>query len=149
MKAGPTYLKDHTRVKDVIISTTDADIDLLISTNAPKAIEQIISSQGEGPYAVRTLLGWVVNGPLKAGTCNDIPSHTVSRISGHKLHEMLIAQYNTDFSERSYEEVKELSIEDRCFLKIANEINQNCGWTLKLLFTKDNVVLPYNRCIAE
>lgn len=120
-ESGSHRPEDHTRVKDAIISTTDADIDLLIGTNAPKTIEQIISSQGEGPYAVRTLLGWVVNGPLKAGTCNDIPSHTVSRISGHKLHEMLIAQYNTDFSERSYEEVKELSIEDRCFLKIANE----------------------------
>ncbi|KAJ8372561.1 hypothetical protein AAFF_G00281380 [Aldrovandia affinis] len=40
----------------------DADIDLLIGINVPKAMEpwHIINSQGNGPYAVKTLFGWVV-----------------------------------------------------------------------------------------
>ncbi len=44
----------------------DADIELLIGVNIPKALEpwQFINSEGNGPYAVCTLLGWVVNGPI-------------------------------------------------------------------------------------
>lgn len=140
-------------LKDVKISTIDADIGMLIGTNAPKAIEpwQIINSQGEGPYAVRTLLGWVVNGPLREGTQSKIHPLRVNRISVHNLHEMLIAQYNTDFSERACEEIKEMSIEDKRFLKIADESAKivDGHYSLKLPFRNDDSALPNNRCIAE
>ena len=45
------------------ISTTDSDVDLLIGVNVPKAMEpwDVISSADEGPFAVKTLLGWVIN----------------------------------------------------------------------------------------
>ena len=84
-------------LRGVQISTINAGIELLIGTNATKAIEpwQIINSKGDGPYAMRTMLGWVINGPLGTGSNNVMPSHTVNRISVHNLHELLIAQYNT------------------------------------------------------
>ena len=46
----------------------DADIELLIGIDVPKAMEpwEIINSEGNGPYAVKTLFGWVVNGPLSS-----------------------------------------------------------------------------------
>lgn len=42
-----------------------ASVDLLIGSNAPKLLEplEVIPSQRNGPYAIRTSLGWVVNGP--------------------------------------------------------------------------------------
>ena len=45
----------------------DADIGILIGNNVPRAVEpwEVINSEGDGPYAVRTLLGWCVNGPLR------------------------------------------------------------------------------------
>lgn len=45
-------------LRNVQISTINADIDLLIGANAPKAIEpwQIINSEGDGPNALKTLL---------------------------------------------------------------------------------------------
>ena len=45
-------------------------MDLLIGVNVPKAMEpwRIINSQRNGPYAVRTRLGWVVNGPLNVSS---------------------------------------------------------------------------------
>ena len=60
-------------LQDLKLPTIDADISLLIGTNAPKVMEplQVINSQGEGPYTVRTLHGWVVNGPLRGGSAND------------------------------------------------------------------------------
>ncbi|KAK0133432.1 hypothetical protein N1851_031063 [Merluccius polli] len=140
-------------LRNVNISTINAGIDLLIGTNAPKAIEpwQIINSEGDGPYAIKTLLGWVVNGPLGAGTSNVMPSHTVNRILVHNLHEMVIAQYNTDFSEKLCEEVKEMSVEDRRFLKIADDSAEilDGHYSLKLPFRKEDTTLPNNRYLGE
>ena len=44
----------------------EAEVGLLIGANAFKTMEpwEIISSQNDGPYAVKTALGWVVNGPI-------------------------------------------------------------------------------------
>lgn len=40
---------------------------MLIVANVPKEMEplQVVSSVDDGPYAVRTMLGWVVNGPIR------------------------------------------------------------------------------------
>ncbi|XP_071819881.1 uncharacterized protein [Apostichopus japonicus] len=45
------------------------EVGLLIGQNAHKALEpwEVVNSQGDGPYAVRTCLGWTVNGPIKSG----------------------------------------------------------------------------------
>lgn len=73
----------------VHIPSIKANVDLLIGTNAPKLLEpwEVINSQGNGPYAVRTVLGWVVNGPLDGGSDVDQELHsaTVNRVSVCKL----------------------------------------------------------------
>lgn len=55
-------------------------IDLLIGTDSPKVLEpwELVNSQGEGPYAMKTLLGWVFYGPLRGS--ND------SRDSNNSTH---------------------------------------------------------------
>lgn len=54
-------------LKDIQVPRTRADIELLISTNASKLMEpwEVSNSQGDGPYAVRTLQEWVINDPLQ------------------------------------------------------------------------------------
>lgn len=44
----------------------DSEIELLIGLNVPKALEplQVIPSVHDGPYTIKTILGWTVNGPL-------------------------------------------------------------------------------------
>ncbi len=44
-----------------------ASVDLLIGSNAPKLLEpwDIVNSCGGGPYAIKTVLGWVINGPVQ------------------------------------------------------------------------------------
>lgn len=46
------------------LTSINAEVDLLIGNNAPKLLEpwEVINSQGNGPYGVRTVPGWVVNG---------------------------------------------------------------------------------------
>ena len=54
-------------LKEIHLPHIEADIGLLIGANVPKAMEpwEVVSSVGNGPYAVRTKLGWTVNGPLR------------------------------------------------------------------------------------
>ncbi len=141
-----------TYLNKVRLPSISAKVELLIGTNAPKLLEpwEVINSRGEGPYAVRTLLGWVVNGPLRNSHVGDAVSVTVNRISVASLEELLISQYNQEFSELSSEEKTEMSIEDKRFLKIASEaVLQNGHYHLKLPFRRTNVSMPNNRQMAE
>lgn len=70
-------------LQNIIIPEIDGNIELLIGTNASKVIEpwEIINSQGERPYAVRTLVGWVINGPLKETKTNTTTEHMSARVN--------------------------------------------------------------------
>lgn len=134
----------------------DSDIDLLIGTNASKVIEpwELINSQEDGPYDVRTKVGWVLNGPLRAG--NDSRSKsgnsiTANRISLVQLEEMMVQQYNHDFNEKTSEEQAEMSREDLKFMNImhSSSVLKDGHYSLDLPFRSENSILPNNRCIAE
>ncbi len=103
---------------------------------------QVINSHGDGPYAIRTALGWDINGPLQENGSNveaEFPSAVVNRISVCRLDEMLSKQYNHDFNERAMEE-KGLSREDIKFIEIVeNSATLEDGhYSLKLPFIKGN-----------
>ncbi|XP_059411032.1 uncharacterized protein LOC132144237 [Carassius carassius] len=54
-------------LEEVHLPQIDVGIGLLIGTNVPKILEpwKVINSRGDEPYAVKTILGWIVNGPLE------------------------------------------------------------------------------------
>jgi len=82
-------------LEGITVPSFEAEVELLIGTNAPKLMDpwEIINSQGEGPYAVRTQLGWVVNGPLRGGEPRKgkmgHPAVTANRISVARLKEQI------------------------------------------------------------
>lgn len=59
-------IKEWRYLKEVKLPYIDADIGLLIGNDIPQLMEpwNVINSQGTGPYAVDTRIGWVVNGLL-------------------------------------------------------------------------------------
>ena len=67
-------LLQWTHLKDVKLTEIDSEVDLLIGTNVPRALEpwEVIRSADGGPYAVKTILGWTVNGPLRGGCINNL-----------------------------------------------------------------------------
>ncbi|XP_031438690.2 uncharacterized protein LOC116224090 [Clupea harengus] len=141
-------------ISEVQLLQIDSGIDLLIGMNAANLMEpwQVINSQEDGPYAVRTLLGWVVNGPL--GGCSkgvDKATVTANRISLVNLQELLVSQYNTDFNERVYDEKSEMSVDDKKFLNIANASVKviEGHYCINLPFKADKVTMPNNRVSAE
>lgn len=85
---------------------------------------EVVNSEGNGPYAVKTQLGLVVNGPLYSNPCMDedgLPYLKANRISIANIEELLVQQYNQDFPEQHHSEKSELSIEDKQFLKKASD----------------------------
>ena len=95
------------------LHSINANIEILIGMNVPKAMQpwQVVNSQGNGPYAVKTLLGWVVNGPLNSCSATEetgSTSVTVNRISMDNIKDLLINQYNNDFPEKDYEEKRDV-----------------------------------------
>ena len=68
------------------IPNLKANVDLLIGTNAHRILEpwEVINSSGNGPYAIKTVLGWVVNGPLNGNSGaseEELPLAMMNRIS--------------------------------------------------------------------
>ncbi|XP_072768487.1 uncharacterized protein [Nerophis lumbriciformis] len=149
-------LKHWPYLNHITLPEIDSDIDLLIGTNASKVLEpwEVVNSQEDGPYAVRTLLGWVIYGPLKGDDTsrhNGCPVAGVNRISILNLEELLVKQYNQDFSERSSKEIEEMSREEEKFLDIVSHSAKikDEHYCLNLPFKEEDPIMPNNRCIAE
>lgn len=92
-------------LKEIELKSISADIEILTGINVPKAMEpwKIVNSHGNGPYVVKTVLGWVVNGQLNSCPSMDetrLTSVMANRISVENLQDLLIRQYNHDFPEK-------------------------------------------------
>lgn len=141
-------------LSNVQVPSIEANVDLLIGTNASKLLEpwEVINSRGNGPYAVKTILGWVVNGPLQASSVaeNGLSVASVNRISVSRLEEMLSNQYNHDFNEQNSEQ-QGMSREDLRFLKIMDDSAQlvNGHYSVKMPFRNDQFALPNNLCVVK
>ncbi|KAL7880597.1 hypothetical protein SRHO_G00028510 [Serrasalmus rhombeus] len=143
--------------KEVRLPQIDADVEMLIGMNAHSAMEpwKIIHSQDDGPYAIKTTLGWVVNGPLKKDNDHK-PSHfshgvSVNRVSVSNVDSMLLRQYNHDFPEQACEEKSEMSREDIQFMRCVTETTKkiNGHYCIGMPLRNKDVVMPNNKCVAE
>ena len=142
---------------EVTLPTIDADVGLLIGTNVHKALEpwQVINSRDNGPYAVKTALGWIVNGPLKehkdTDTDNDTCTQvTVNRVSIENVEQLLVQQFNQDFPERGCDEKQEMSHEDKQFMDSVTASAYHADGHHYIGLPKKNpaVIMPNNRSAA-
>lgn len=144
-------------LRDAHIPHINADVELLIGANASKLMEpwEVINSRGEGPYAVKTLLGWVINGPLQGNSASQWENgHTtaiVNRIGVDRLEELLISQYNQDFSERLFNDKEKMSVEEKRFMEIMESSVQlkDGHYMMKLPFKDRHVHMPNNYSVAK
>lgn len=143
-------------LKHVYLPEIDAGIELLIGTNVPKAMEplQVIHSVDNGPYAIRTMLGWTVNGPLKGDRDvmnGELPELSVNRVSVVNLDDLWQQQFNTDFPECSMDEQPSMSRGDQRFMElVTNSVKQVDGhFQINLPLRKGDVNMPNNKKIVE
>lgn len=124
-KAIPVTQEDVDKwphLQGVRIPSISADVGLLIGTDVAKALEpeEIIHSVKDGPYVVRTALGWTVNGPLRENirirTKRGYPQIKMNRISVARLEELWTQQFKCDFPENAQGEHLEMSKEEQLFM---------------------------------
>ncbi|XP_028394395.1 uncharacterized protein LOC114518573 [Dendronephthya gigantea] len=166
------------KIKDKIPPCqADLQIGLLIGCNCPKAIKpkEVISGKGEEPYAVRTLLGWCIVGPVASAsestdnvdigpsTCNCIatrevlpearlgPTFALNTSTKEEINPSVVKQlFELDFSEKHSSNLS-LSRDNRKFLEIVKQgIHQldNNHYELPLPLKDGNINLPNNRDVA-
>ncbi|XP_028408735.1 uncharacterized protein LOC114531302 [Dendronephthya gigantea] len=87
----------------VKIATIAQDVGLLIGSDVPSALQpiEVRESNGEGPFATRTALGWTLNGPLgrestKTPTVNSIQADS-------KLDRQFERFCNLEFNDNQYD----------------------------------------------
>ncbi|XP_034530056.1 uncharacterized protein LOC117805434 [Notolabrus celidotus] len=138
------------------IAEIDSGVDLLIGTNVPRALEpwEVVRSVNGGPYAVKTMLGWTVNGPLREECITDNCVEydvTVNRISVAKLDELWEQQTKTDFPECAQDEQLGLSREDRHFMESVSESARlvDGHYSIGLPLKQGDLKMPNNRKVAE
>ena len=111
-------------LSDLSIPALDADIGILLGGNAWNTMEprKILNSIGDGPYTVYTLLGWVVNGPVRDfSQCNKITINGLQLIKGNLDHHMQWF-FDLNFSDRHvFSDKKTLSVEDKHFMDMVEQ----------------------------
>lgn len=98
----------------VKIPNIDADVIMLIGSDAPEILEpkQVIPSQNGGPYATRTTLAWVVNGPL--GKVTNDNTRTANIIKANlRLNEQFQSYCDVEFNNSAYSEAKSMSTNNK------------------------------------
>ena len=110
-----------------------AEISLLIASDVPEALDplEVKNSEHGGPYASRTRIGWVVNGPL--GRYHQ-GSHATSFFvkADTELQRMVEDFYNLDFNESVANNRTELSQDGRRFMaSVEGSIYVVEGWPLR------------------
>ena len=126
----------------------DASVGLLIGNNAPRALEpKEVKGQGNGLYAVRTLLGWTINGPI--GRINGSPACANFVRSDSELSEQFQRFCDIEFSDTSNDKVQ-MSIKDsQALAMMENSVLLKKGHYEVALPWRTLLLLSYNRILAE
>jgi len=153
----------------------DMEIGILIGLNCTRAIKpcQLITGKGDEPYGKKTALGWGIVGVVNKDAFDDNPAAFATSIVRKQVenpsqersfcqfafqtrtkeifspHDVL-KMFNSDFNDKETGE-RSLSIEDKAFLKIAEEgIHQltDGHFELPLPFRNKGVLLDDNREMA-
>ncbi|XP_015754707.1 PREDICTED: uncharacterized protein LOC107334288 [Acropora digitifera] len=138
-------------LKDIYLPCIDANMELLIGNDVPKALEpqEVQRSENGGPYAVRTLLGWTINGPLGRPSKS---SRTTNRIQSHAALDEQFAHFcEMEFNDSQFSIEKGMSQDDKRALAIMEESVELCDGHYEIalpwkVFPPD---LPNNKIVAE
>ena len=140
----------------IVVPELRSEVGILIGNNVPKATEpwEVVNSVGEGPYAVRSRLGWSVNGPLRAGSFVDGENSSVisCRLQvNSSLDSQLQKFFNLDFSDQYvFSDDKALSVEDKQFIDMVETqtVLKEGHYEICLPLRDSSVPLPNNRALA-
>ncbi|XP_053274597.1 uncharacterized protein LOC128436773 [Pleuronectes platessa] len=110
-------------LKNIHLPELDCEIELLIGSDVPKALEplQVIRSVGDGPYAVKTMLGWTVNGPLGRKEDERKPEEAVERLAEQKRRQDEEERKRIEEEKVRREEEQRLRSQEEALERLAEE----------------------------
>jgi len=134
------------------IPRIQANVGLLIGCDASDVLEpkEIRASRNGGPYATRTIFGWVVNGPL--GRARSSPSRTANFVNADlQLNEQFQKYCDMEFNDSVYSNKSSMSSNDRRALDIMKATAQlkDGHYEIALPWISDPPCLENNRSVAE
>ena len=138
-------------LKEINLPNVDAEVELLIGSDVPKALEpqEVKRSEDGGPYAVRTLLGWTINGPLGRPTSS---RHTANRIQSHAHLDLQFERFcEMEFNDSQFSVEKGMSQEDKRALTMMEESAElrDGHYQIAIPWKVFPPYLPNNKAVAE
>jgi hypothetical protein len=124
----------------------------LIGCDVPEVLEpiEIRKSKDGGPYATKTIFGWVVNGPLGRNATSERTTNFVQATDA-KLENLFEEFCNMEFTDTQDSNRLSLSKEDQRALNIMNGSTKltEGHYEVALPWRKTAPRLPNNRLMAE
>ena len=141
----------YPHLRGIQLPKIDACIGLLIGNDVPKALEpkEIRECKDQGPYAVRTMFGWTINGPLER---KGNSSRTANFIrADNELTQQFAKFCNLEFSDSAYDKDAGMSKEDLHAMTIMEQsVKLKEGhYEIALPWRNTPPNLPNNRPLAE
>jgi hypothetical protein len=123
-------------LKGINIPRIDAEVGLLIGSDVPEVLQprEVRESKDGGPFATRTIFGWVLNGPLGRNDCQ-IPTANFVQANA-QLNQQFEQFCNREFDDSIYESKISMSQNDQRALKIMED-------TVKLTNGHYEMALPW------
>ncbi|XP_074655650.1 uncharacterized protein LOC141909164 [Tubulanus polymorphus] len=142
----------------VRVSRVDAEVGLIIGSDNSLALEpiEVRSSSRGGPYAVKTIFGWAVNGPLCTKNNRSQPKSCSIKSCSIKSDESLNKQFevycNMEFNDLNTNNLSGMSYDDKRALTIMEstvKLTDDGHYELSLPWKHDKPSLPNNRALAK
>ncbi len=144
-------IKKWSHLEDVKLQSINAPVGLLIGNDVPRALEptEVRRCDGKGPYAVKTILGWTINGPLGRNRTSRRCTNFIRSDPG--LDDQFKKFCDMEFNDAAVESRLEMSVEDSRALGIMEGSAQlkNGHYEISLPWRNCPVDLPNNRPLAE
>ena len=128
------------------------DVMLLIGSDTPEAfwpLEERRGRRGE-PYAIRSILGWTIQGPIAKQMDSDVAQVNFQQSGGDILQEQIHSLWNAEFNDGP-SAGKSLSVEDKRALRIMEEsVTREGGhYMVDLPWRDRDSSLPNNKPLAD
>ncbi|KAK3754770.1 hypothetical protein QZH41_007277 [Actinostola sp. cb2023] len=129
----------------------ESEVDLLIGSDVPLALQaKEVRGGGKGePYATRTVLGWVINGPLGRATQSSRSSNFIH--TDAELERQFRIYCNMEFNDSQYDGKTTMSQDDKQALSIMEETVQlkDGHYEMALPWKHSPPHLSNNKVVAE
>lgn len=138
-------------LRNIPMRYINSQVEILLGINTPEAVKplEIVDGRQNEPFAIRTKLGWAINGPSSKNCEKNRKLCNVIRVNP-SIEELVKKLYNEDFNDTEDQNLKGLSVEDKKWLNIVEKGAKliDGHYQIPLPFKSDVPQFPNNKPMA-